>query len=87
MESRHRYILFSYSKIVKEIKLQVGFDAGDGVYYYAVQESRTPAVVNISSMSNLVPSTPGKYVFQVNKAVVVPPSIHLFLFQLRVYVL
>ncbi|CAG2206870.1 Sushi, nidogen and EGF-like domain-containing protein 1 [Mytilus edulis] len=45
---------------------QVGFDAGDGIHYYAVPSSRTPDIINITHMSNV--GIPGKYIFRVDLA-------------------
>lgn len=47
---------------------QVGFDAGDGINYYALPQSQTNDIVNIGSMSNLNPPLPGKFIFQINGA-------------------
>jgi hypothetical protein len=48
------------------IPAQVGFDAGDGVNFYAIPESRTPNVVNVDQLSNLNPVVGGRYIFQIN---------------------
>lgn len=53
--------------IVKEISFkQVGFNAGDGVNYYAVPGSMTDSVLNLPNMSNV--DIPGKFVFRVDLA-------------------
>lgn len=48
------------------IPAQVGFDAGDGVNFYAIPQSRTPDVVNVDQLSNLNPVVGGRYIFQIN---------------------
>ena len=44
---------------------QVGFNAGDGINYAAVPESRTGEIINIDTTSNV--GVPGVWVFQVNQ--------------------
>jgi hypothetical protein len=46
--------------------LQVGFDAGDGVNYFALPASRTPNIINVTSMSNV--NMPGLFMFRVDSA-------------------
>ena len=46
------------------IPAQVGFNAGDSLNYATVPESRTNAIINISSTSNV--NTPGLWVFKIN---------------------
>ena len=46
--------------------LQVGFDAGDGVNYFALPASRTPEIINVTSMSNV--NMPGLFMFRVDSA-------------------
>lgn len=48
------------------IIIQVGFNAGDGVNYYAVNGSMTDSVLNLPQMSNI--GIPGKFVFRVDLA-------------------
>jgi hypothetical protein len=43
---------------------QVGFNAGDGKVYFAVNASRTRNIVNISQMSNI--GIPGKFSFRID---------------------
>ncbi|OWF50292.1 hypothetical protein KP79_PYT23936 [Mizuhopecten yessoensis] len=43
---------------------QVGFNAGDGVNYYAVNESRTDAIINLPRLSNV--HVDGKFVFRID---------------------
>ncbi|XP_054773314.2 sushi domain-containing protein 2-like [Lytechinus pictus] len=45
---------------------QVGFNAGDGVTYYSVPGSQTPAVVDIETTSNI--GVPGRWVFRTDNA-------------------
>ena len=45
---------------------QVGFDLGDGKNYYAIPDSGTSAIINITSYSNAL--IPGTIVSQVGKA-------------------
>ena len=49
---------FSYFSI------QAGFNAGDGIRYFNIPNSRTSAIVNIASTSNY--QNPGLWVFQVD---------------------
>jgi hypothetical protein len=46
--------------------LQVGFDAGDGVNYFALPASRTSEIINVTSMSNV--NIPGLFMFRVDSA-------------------
>ena len=46
--------------------LQVGFDAGDGVNYFALPASRTSEIINVTSMSNV--NNPGLFMFRVDSA-------------------
>lgn len=46
--------------------MQVGFNAGDGKVFYAVNASRTPAILGINNMSNI--NVPGKFVFRIDMA-------------------
>jgi hypothetical protein len=48
------------------IPAQVGFDAGDGINFYAIPQSRTADIVNVGSLSNLNPPLPGKFIFKIN---------------------
>jgi len=48
--------------------LQVGFDAGDGVNYFALTGSRTSDIVNITSMSNVDANWTGLFIFRVDSA-------------------
>lgn len=45
---------------------QVGFNAGDGKIFYAVNASRTPAILGINHMSNI--NIPGKFAFRIDSA-------------------
>ncbi|KAJ8302770.1 hypothetical protein KUTeg_019166 [Tegillarca granosa] len=43
---------------------QVGFNAGDGVNFYALNTSRTAKILNIASESNV--ATPGRFMFRID---------------------
>ena len=47
---------------------QVGFNAGDSKNYANVQDSRTSAIINITSTSNVL--VPGQWIFQVQNAII-----------------
>ena len=47
---------------------QVGFNAGDSVNYANIQGSRTPAIINITSTSNVL--VPGQWILSVQNAVI-----------------
>ena len=51
---------------------QVGFNAGDGINFATVSESRAAEIINIDTTSNI--GVPGVWVFQVNEAVIVEPN-------------
>lgn len=46
--------------------MQVGFNAGGGKIFYAVNASRTPAILGINHMSNI--NVPGKFAFRIDSA-------------------
>jgi hypothetical protein len=46
--------------------LQVGFNAGDGANYFSLPASRTPDIINVTSMSNV--NIPGQFIFRVDSA-------------------
>ena len=50
---------------------QVGFNAGDSKNYANVQDSRTPAIINITRTSNVLVA--GQWIFSVQNAVILPP--------------
>ena len=54
------------------IMFQVGFDAGDGVNYYAIDGSRTDAMLDIENTSNI--NVLGKYMFKVSNANITAPG-------------
>ncbi|XP_013393861.1 sushi domain-containing protein 2-like [Lingula anatina] len=77
---RHSFAIFNYAQItwttgtasggdrstgLGGTPAQAGFDSGDGENYFAMKESRTDAIVNISSTSSV--QTPGRWVFQIDK--------------------
>ena len=43
---------------------QAGFNAGDGIRYFSIPNSRTPSIINITSTSNY--QVPGLWIFQVD---------------------
>ena len=47
---------------------QVGFNAGDSKNYANVPGSKTPAIINITSTSNVM--VPGQWIFQVQNAII-----------------
>ncbi|VDI43851.1 Hypothetical predicted protein [Mytilus galloprovincialis] len=74
---RHSFAIFLYNKIqwttgqasggntdtgLGGTPAQVGFDAGDGHNYMAIRESRTPAVLQVTHLSNV--RIPGKFVYR-----------------------
>ncbi|CAC5386536.1 Sushi, nidogen and EGF-like domain-containing protein 1,Alpha-tectorin [Mytilus coruscus] len=74
---RHSFAIFLYNKIewttgtasdgnantgLGGTPAQVGFDAGDGHNYMAIRESRTPAVKQVASLSNV--NIAGKFVYR-----------------------
>ncbi|XP_076091868.1 protein mesh-like isoform X1 [Mytilus galloprovincialis] len=76
---RHSFAMFLYDRIewttgtasggnsstgLGGTPAQVGFDAGDGINYFAVNASRTADIINIPQMSNV--DIPGKYIFRVD---------------------
>lgn len=67
----HSFTIFNYEKLTwpnQNIfkRVQAGFNAGDGVNFYALNESFTDAVVNISEISNV--GIKGKWIFRVDSA-------------------
>ena len=54
------------------IPAQVGFNAGDGINFAAVPESRTADIIDIDTTSNI--GVPGVWAFQVNEEAIVVSS-------------
>ncbi|CAG2244401.1 unnamed protein product [Mytilus edulis] len=67
-DGRYSFVVFNYnltqwttgtasggnsSDGVGSTPAQVGFDAGDGIHFYAVPGSQTPGIINITQMSNV----------------------------------
>ena len=50
------------------LQFQVGFNAGDGIRYFNIPNSRTPAIIDIPSTSNY--QKPGFWIFQVDEGTV-----------------
>ncbi|XP_060071369.1 protein mesh-like [Ylistrum balloti] len=78
---RHSFTVFNYANItwttgtasrgnndtgLGGIPAQVGFNGGDGVNFYALNESRTPAIINVAHLSNV--ELDGKFVFRIDTA-------------------
>ena len=51
---------------------QGGFNAGDGVRFFSINDSQTPAIVNIETTSNV--GVPGLWMFQVDQNALSTPS-------------
>ncbi|CAC5415650.1 Protein eyes shut homolog,Fibropellin-3,Protein crumbs homolog 2,Protein crumbs homolog 1,Neurogenic locus Notch protein,Neurogenic locus notch homolog protein 3,Alpha-tectorin,Delta and Notch-like epidermal growth factor-related receptor,Neurogenic locus notch homolog protein 4,Delta-like protein C,Fibropellin-1,Neurogenic locus notch homolog protein 2,Protein crumbs,Protein jagged-1b,Protein jagged-2,Sushi, von Willebrand factor type A, EGF and pentraxin domain-containing protein 1,Neurogenic locus notch len=79
----HSFVMFNYYKMqwttgdasggdsstgLGGIPAQVGFDAGDGEHYYAVQGSRTSDIINVPQKSNI--GIAGKFIFRVDMVTV-----------------
>lgn len=47
---------------------QVGIDGGDGVNYYSVPNSLTPAIINITDTSNV--NIPGLWIMKVDNHII-----------------
>lgn len=66
---RQSFAVFLYNKIEWiGNRAQVGFDAGDGVNFLAINESRTAAVINVTLLSNV--GVPGKFAFRLDSKTV-----------------
>ncbi|XP_069118209.1 protein mesh-like isoform X2 [Argopecten irradians] len=78
---RHSFTVFNYAEVtwttgtasngnantgLGGTPAQVGFNGGDGVNFYALPESRTSAIANLASLSNV--KTNGKFVFRIDTA-------------------
>ena len=53
---------------------QVGFNAGDQVNYFNTPESQTPAIINITQMSNV--NVSGRWIFQIQVQITSPGTAH-----------
>ena len=51
---------------------QGGFNAGDGVRFFSINDSQTPAIVNIETTSNV--GVPGLWMFRVDQNALSTPS-------------
>ncbi|XP_028410519.1 sushi domain-containing protein 2-like isoform X2 [Dendronephthya gigantea] len=65
------FSIFLYNKITwtfgsasDNTAAQAGFNAGDGIRYFNIPNSRTPAIINIASTSNC--QVPGKWIFKID---------------------
>ncbi|XP_013410389.1 sushi, nidogen and EGF-like domain-containing protein 1, partial [Lingula anatina] len=88
-DGRSSFVIFLYNEIhwttgtasggtqdgLNGVAAQVGFNAGDGKNYYAVNGSRTGAIINIGSMSNV--GQPGKWVFRTDDLDIKDPECNL----------
>ncbi|XP_030838223.1 sushi domain-containing protein 2-like, partial [Strongylocentrotus purpuratus] len=65
---RYSFAIFNYGDInwTTGTGAQVGFNAGDGVTFYSVPGSRTAAVVDIETTSNI--GVPGRWVFRTDNS-------------------
>lgn len=50
----------------------MGFDNGDGINYYSVNGSQTPAIVDIGTTSNI--DVIGKYMFRISSTNITDPG-------------
>ena len=58
-------IQWAISEDDRSLPAQVGFNAGDGIQFFAVPESRQPEIINITNTSNV--NIPGVWVFRVDQ--------------------
>ena len=58
-------IQWTVSKDANSLPAQVGFNAGDGIRFFAVPESRKPEIINIDTTSNV--DIPGVWMFRVDQ--------------------
>ena len=58
-------IQWAISEDFSSLPAQVGFNAGDGIRFFAVPESRTPEIINIATTSNV--DIPGVWMFRVDQ--------------------
>ena len=56
--------------------LQVGFDAGDGINYYSIEGSRTNAMLDIETTSNI--NIIGKYMFSASSVNITAPGKYIW---------
>ncbi|XP_052697611.1 sushi, nidogen and EGF-like domain-containing protein 1 [Crassostrea angulata] len=61
----HSFVVFNYNKITWTKSTQVGFNAGDGIHYFAVPGSMTDTMLSLPQMSNI--AVPGQFVFRVDE--------------------
>ncbi|XP_071788134.1 uncharacterized protein [Asterias amurensis] len=77
-DGRRAYTIFNYKEIdstTKKVYLfdyQVGYNAGDGVAYYAVPKSMTDQIYDIEESTNI--GTRGRWLFRLDTEVVVCPN-------------
>ncbi|XP_071797061.1 uncharacterized protein [Asterias amurensis] len=74
-DGRRAYTVFNYKEIdstVKETSAKVGYNAGNGVAYYAVPKSMTDQIYDIEESTNI--GTRGRWLFRLDTEVVVCPN-------------
>jgi len=64
----HEKTTYVRKEKVKTILYQVGFNGGDGFNYFALNQSRTNAIIGLASLTNV--DLPGKFVFRIDTAVI-----------------
>ncbi|KAL5014539.1 hypothetical protein ScPMuIL_008809 [Solemya velum] len=80
---RHSFTIFMYNRIewttgtasngdtntgLGGTPAQVGFNAGDGINFYSVEESRTPDIINIAHLTNV--NETGVFAFRIDKEII-----------------
>ena len=63
--------------------IKVGFNAGDGVNYYAVPGSMTDSMLNLPRMSNI--GIPGQFVFRVDQTNITNAGLYLNIYYILNY--
>jgi len=61
-------IQWAISEDTRSLPAQVGFNAGDGIRYFAVPQSRLPEIIDIASTSNV--DVPGVWIFRVDRGTI-----------------
>jgi len=56
------------SQDVNSLPAQVGFNAGDGIRFFAIPESRMPEIIHITNTSNV--DVPGVWIFRVDRGTI-----------------
>ena len=85
-DGSHSFAIFNYNLIewttgrasrgdcegLNGTQAKAGFDAGDTIHYYMIQDSCTPNIINIASQSNV--GVPGRFIFRVDDAEIITPT-------------